>query len=110
MEQRALIRFLTLKKLSARDVTAELEGVYGRELLSFSVVKKWCKQFANGRITLKGDPRPRRSPGSDLCEALRALINETPFLSCKRMCQKLQIARQLACVFCTRISISDNAI
>jgi hypothetical protein len=47
MEQRAAIQLLTLKKLSAKDITAELEGVYGHEALSLSVVKKWRKQFVN---------------------------------------------------------------
>jgi hypothetical protein len=40
MEQRAVVRFLTLKKLSARDITAELEGMYGYEVLSLLAVRK----------------------------------------------------------------------
>jgi hypothetical protein len=35
MEPREVIRFFTLKKVSARDITAELEGVHGHETLSF---------------------------------------------------------------------------
>jgi hypothetical protein len=35
MGQRAVIRFLTFKKLPARDIAAELEGVYEHEALSF---------------------------------------------------------------------------
>jgi hypothetical protein len=42
-EQRAIVRFLTLKKLSAKHITAELEGLYGHEALSLSVAKKWRK-------------------------------------------------------------------
>jgi hypothetical protein len=56
MEQRAIVRFLTPKKLSARDIMAELEGVYGHEALSLSVVKKGRKRFVSGRITLEDDP------------------------------------------------------
>jgi transposase len=93
MEQRAVVRFLTLKKLSARDITAELEGVYEHEALSLSAVKKWCKRFVNGRITLEDDPRSGRPPRSNLCESLRALVDENPFISCKRMCQKLRIPK-----------------
>jgi hypothetical protein len=66
MDQRTVVRFLTLKTLSARDITAELEEVYGHEALSLSVVKKWCKRFVNGRITLEGDPWSGRPPRSDL--------------------------------------------
>jgi hypothetical protein len=45
--QHVVVRFLTLKKLSARDITAELEGVYGHEVLSFGgeevaqTVRQW---------------------------------------------------------------------
>jgi hypothetical protein len=34
MEQRGVVRFLIFKKLAARDITAELEGMYGHEALS----------------------------------------------------------------------------
>jgi hypothetical protein len=40
MEQRAVVRFLTIEELSARDIKAELEGVYGHEALFLSVVNK----------------------------------------------------------------------
>jgi hypothetical protein len=93
MGQAALVRFLTLKKLSGSDITAELEGVYGHEALSLSAVKKWRKRFVNGRMTLEDNPRSGRTPRSDLCESLRALIDECPFISCKRMCQKLRIPK-----------------
>jgi hypothetical protein len=55
MKQRAVIRFLILKKLFAMDVMAELQGVYRHEALSLSAVKKWHKPFGNGRITLEDD-------------------------------------------------------
>jgi hypothetical protein len=77
---------LTFKKSSARDITAELEEVYGHEALSLSAVKKWGKWFVNDRIILEDDSRPERPPQSDLCEYLRALIDEILFISCKRMC------------------------
>jgi hypothetical protein len=54
MEQRAIVRLLTLKKVSAMDSTAELKVLYGREALSLSAVRKWCRQSVNGRITLEG--------------------------------------------------------
>jgi hypothetical protein len=92
MEQRAIVRFFTLKKLSAKDIRAELEGVFGHEVLSLSAVKKWPKRFANGRNNLEADPRPERRPQSDLCGSVRTLIEESPFIACKGMCQMLRIA------------------
>jgi hypothetical protein len=93
MEQRAVVQFLTLKKLSAVDITAGLKRVYRHEALCLSAGKKWHKRFVNGRITLQDDPRSGRPPRSDLYESLRALIDESPFISCKRMCQKPQIPK-----------------
>jgi transposase len=84
-EQSTVFRSLIFKKLSARDIAFELEGVYGHEALSRSAVKKWCKRFINGRIALKDDVRPGRPPKRDLCESLRVLTDEAPFISCKRM-------------------------
>jgi hypothetical protein len=37
----------------SRNITAELEGVHGHEAISLLAVEKRCKQFGNGRITLK---------------------------------------------------------
>jgi transposase len=93
MEQRAVVRFLTLRKLSARDITAKLEGVYGHEALSLLAVKKWRKRFVNGRITLEDGPGSGRLPRSDLCESLLRLTDESHFISCKRTCQKLRIPK-----------------
>jgi hypothetical protein len=62
MEQRAIGQFLILKKLSARDITADLEGLYRHEALSLSAMKKWRMRFVNGRITLEDALRSRGPP------------------------------------------------
>jgi transposase len=62
MEHRAVVRFFTRKKLSARDATAELEEVHRHEALSLSAVKKWRKRFVNRRITLDKDLRSGKPP------------------------------------------------
>jgi hypothetical protein len=74
-------------------ITAELEGVYGHETLSLSTGKKWRRRFVNGRITLEDNFRSGKPPWSDLCEFLPVLMDETPFISCKRMCQKPRMAK-----------------
>jgi hypothetical protein len=84
---------LALKKLSAKANRTEFEAVYGYEALSLSTVKKWRKCFANGRITLGDDPRSGIPPESDMTESMRALLEEIPLVSCKRMCQKLRISK-----------------
>jgi hypothetical protein len=62
MQQRAIVRFLTFKKLSARDITAELEGISGREALFLLAFKVWRKRAVNGRIMMEDDSRSERPP------------------------------------------------
>jgi hypothetical protein len=64
---------------------------------SLSAVKKQRQQFVNGSITLEDGRRSGRRLRSEFCEFLRVPIDETPFISCKRTCQKLQI-RKTICV------------
>jgi hypothetical protein len=40
MEQRAVVRVLTLKGLKAKEIEMELRSVYGDEALQISAVKK----------------------------------------------------------------------
>jgi hypothetical protein len=103
MEQCAVVQVLTLKKLFVRNVTAELEGVCGHEALSLWAVKKWRERFVDGRIPLTGGRQPGRPPQSDLYESLRALIDETPFILGKHICQKLRIPKTT----CLRILHED---
>jgi hypothetical protein len=93
MGQSAVLRFLTLKKLSARDIRAKLDTMFSHRALCLSAMKKWHKRFVNVRITLEDNPRSGRPSRSDLCESLWDMIDETPFISCKRMCQKLRIPK-----------------
>jgi hypothetical protein len=89
MEQHAVIRFMTLKKLFARDISAELEGMYGHEALSLSAVKKWRKRFVDGRTTLEDDPQSEKLPRSDDCKYSLVLIDETRLFhanACVRSC------------------------
>jgi hypothetical protein len=92
IEQRAVIRFFPLKKLSAKDMRAGLEGVYGHEALSLSAGKKWHERSATGRISGEDDLASGRPPQSDLCESMRALIEEIPSITCQRISQKPPIA------------------
>jgi hypothetical protein len=62
MEQRAFVRFLTLKKLSAREIMTQLQSVYGHKAFSLPGVKKLGKRFVNGRITLEDGARSERPP------------------------------------------------
>jgi hypothetical protein len=50
-------------------------GVSGHEVPSLSTVKKWCKWFVKGKITLEDDSRSERPPLGNLCESLRNTLD-----------------------------------
>jgi hypothetical protein len=91
MEERAVIRFFTLKRLKAKEIGAELESGYGPEALALWTVKKWRKRFPEGRTDLIDDRRAGRPVTHDLAEAIQLMLAERPFLSCKVLCRHLRI-------------------
>jgi hypothetical protein len=93
LEQRAVIRLLTLKGLHAFAITAELKSVYGTGALAISTVKKWSKRFLEGRTVQCGGPRCGRSHTSDLAEAISSLLKERPYLSCEVLFGHFRIAK-----------------
>jgi histone-lysine N-methyltransferase SETMAR len=93
MEQRAVIRFLTLKGQSAKSILSELMEVYHQDALCLTAVKKWRKRFLKGRTSLEDDLRIGRPKKSDLADPLLQLLQETPFISCKCMCCRLKISK-----------------
>jgi hypothetical protein len=63
MEQRAVIRFLTLKCLRASAIATEFKSVHETEVIVLSTVKKWRKTLWKGELrhmTTQGvnDPLP----------------------------------------------------
>jgi transposase len=93
MEQRAVIRVFTLKGLKAKPIQAELESVYGTDACKLSMVKKWRSRFLQGRTTLFNDPRSGRPLTQDLAEAVRSMLDEKPFTSCRILCRHFRIAK-----------------
>jgi transposase len=93
MEQRAVIRFLTLKGLKSRDIHASLMSVSGGDELAITTVKKWNKRFREGRTDLFDDPRVGRPLTHDLAEAIRSVLTDRPFTSCKVLCRHFRIGK-----------------
>jgi hypothetical protein len=83
MEQRVVLRFLTIKGLKAKKIKMEITSVYGDEALQISAVKKWRKHFMLGRTELGDDRRSGRSANSDLTHVIAELIRARPFLPAK---------------------------
>jgi hypothetical protein len=92
MEQGAIIHFLTLNGLKARAIQGKLQSVYGPDACRLTAVKKWRVRFLQGRTDLFDDPRSERPLMHDLAEAIRSMLTERPFSSCKMLSRYFRVA------------------
>jgi len=51
-EVRAVIRFLWGKKIKPAEIHRELCSVYGKNVMSDSAVRKWCRLLGEGRTNV----------------------------------------------------------
>jgi hypothetical protein len=93
MEQRAVIRLLTLKGVSLRTIMAEVESVDQTKSLALPTAKKWRKRIAEGITSLCGQPRSGRGLTSDLAEDISSMLKRWLVLACKILCRHFRIAR-----------------
>jgi transposase len=103
MEQRVVIRFLTLKGLRARVIAAELDDVDHTDALALPTVKKWRRRFAQGRIPLCDDPMSGRPLTTDLAAAIASMLKQKVFMSWKVLFRHFRIAKAT----CLRILNDD---
>ncbi|UYV63878.1 hypothetical protein LAZ67_2005878 [Cordylochernes scorpioides] len=64
-ELRSVIRFLAAKKNSAKDIHTELCQVYEKGCMSSGMVRRWVREFKNGRTDVHDEPRAGRPSVSD---------------------------------------------
>ncbi|UYV69465.1 hypothetical protein LAZ67_6003692 [Cordylochernes scorpioides] len=64
-ELRSVIRFLAAKKNSAKDIHTELCQLYGEGCMSSGMVRRWVREFKNGRTDVHDEPRAGRPSVSD---------------------------------------------
>jgi hypothetical protein len=99
MEQRAVIRYYTLKGTDPARIHAKLLSIYNEGALKRSAVYKWHKRFVESRTDLGDDPQSGRPSHDEFAEDMGAMIEECPFISCKRLDTHFRIAK----VICLRI-------
>ncbi len=68
-EQRSVIKFMQKSGATPNQCWARLHAVYGAETFSKTAVRKWFKEFSEGRESTKdqprsGRPRSARTPGN----------------------------------------------
>ena len=61
-EQRVIIKFLTMKGRAPVDIHGELLEVCAEHVLDISSVRRWAKQFKNGRESCADQQRSGRHP------------------------------------------------
>jgi transposase len=93
MEQRAVIRFFTLKGLNVQQIHSELESVYHKEALALPTVYKWSARFRIGRTTLSDEARHGRPGKSDLATGISAMLEVRPFLARKPIARHFRVAK-----------------
>jgi transposase len=93
MDQRAVIRFFTVKGLSVQQIHWELESVCHKKALTLSTVYKWSARFRVGRTKLSNDPRSSRPEKSDVTTGISGMLEERPFLSCKLIARPFRVAK-----------------
>ncbi|UYV68539.1 hypothetical protein LAZ67_6000079 [Cordylochernes scorpioides] len=64
-ELRSVIRFLAAKNISAKDIHTQLCQVYGEVCMSSGMVRRWVREFKNGRTDDHDEPRAGRPSVSD---------------------------------------------
>lgn len=77
LEYRAIIKFLILEQVQAKEIFERMTAVYGTECPSYSTVKRWAAEFKRGKQSLEDDPRSGRPAigcSDENVEAIKELI------------------------------------
>lgn len=89
-ELRSVIRFLVAKKKSAKEIYEELCQVYGEECMSSGMVRRWVRDFKNGRTDVHDEARVGRPSVSDETIAkVEAAMLEDRRITVRELCEKI---------------------
>jgi hypothetical protein len=91
LEQRAVIRYLTLKNLSIAQIATELQSMYDKNALKYPRASKWRLCFQDGSDDLFDLARSGRPSRSNHAAPIQLLSQQFPFISCKVLCCRLKI-------------------
>ena len=51
-EFRSVIRFLWAKGTAPIEIHREIQAVYGPDVMTVQHVRKWCREFSDGRVSV----------------------------------------------------------
>ena len=74
-EVRSVIRFLWAKGTAPTEIHREIETVYGCNVMTMQHVRKWCREFIGGRVSVTDEQRSGRpSTSADLVPAVEQIV------------------------------------
>ncbi|GBM80756.1 hypothetical protein AVEN_10622-1 [Araneus ventricosus] len=73
-EVRSVIRFLNAKNVKPAEIHRQLVEIYGENAMTDGMVRKWVRQFNDGRTNVHGEARSGRL--SVVNDGLVAKVNE----------------------------------
>ncbi|GBN03244.1 hypothetical protein AVEN_229023-1 [Araneus ventricosus] len=73
-EVRSVIRFLNAKKVKPAEIHRQLVEIYGENVMTDGMARKWVRQYNNGRINFHDEERSGRP--SVVNDGLVAKVNE----------------------------------
>lgn len=78
-EVRSVIRFLSAKGLKAIDIHREICAVYGQNIMSDGMVRKWIRAFKDGRTNVHDEERSGRPSviSEDLVQKVDQTVRES---------------------------------
>jgi hypothetical protein len=81
------------KGLNAREIQAQVGSLYGTDAGQSTTMKKWRTPFPQDRTDLFNDSKSGRPLIRDLPEAIRSMLVEKLFSSCKFLWHYVQITK-----------------
>ncbi|KAJ4430695.1 hypothetical protein ANN_19286 [Periplaneta americana] len=86
-EIRAVIRFLHAQKQSPAEIHRQLCNVYGPDIMSNSMVRRWCRQFTEGQTNVHDEDRSGRlSLVTSELESVRQVVLQKQHFTFSEFC------------------------
>lgn len=97
IQQRAVIRFLTLEGVPPLQILNRLQGVYHGETLSLTQVRFWVNETKRGRESVFDEPRsgrPKTSTTPEKIAAVEKLVMENRRIKCWEIQAETGLSRE----------------
>jgi hypothetical protein len=92
MEQKAVVRFLTLKAFNPGPIRSQLESVCHTAALALSPRYKCYARFRDGRTEPEDDPKSGSPGKNDLADPVSPMLEKRPFPSSMVLARHFRVA------------------